>query len=74
MERVFSLSKKLKESSSWIGKPNQGVETNAAKQVLDYYTPHTVRRVLEYYAIDYVTLGLPIPDWAEKMLLSEVQP
>jgi hypothetical protein len=47
---------------------NQGVETKAASQTLEYYTPRTVRRVLEYTAIDYVMLGLPIPSWAERML------
>jgi Sulfotransferase family len=45
-----------------------GVETGAANQVLEYYTPRTVRRVLQYYAIDYVTLNLTIPQWAEDML------
>jgi len=50
------------------GSNTRGVETGAAGKVLDYYTPHTVRRVLEYYAMDYVTLGLPIPRWADEML------
>jgi hypothetical protein len=48
---------------------NQGVETKAASRTLKFYTPpRTVRRVLEYTAIDYVMLGLPIPSWAERML------
>ena len=65
MENVFKLSQKLSTNSN----TNKGVETSASKQVMDYYTPHTVRRVLEYYAMDYTTLGLPIPKWAEEMLL-----
>ncbi len=70
MESVFKLSQKLSSGKGMKGKfKNKGVETEAASQVLDYYTPHTVRRVLEYYAIDYVSLGLPIPKWAEEMLL-----
>ena len=73
MEKVFGLSKKLKEGRSILRKNkkryNKGIETGAASQVLDYYTPHTVRRVLEYYAMDYVSLGIPIPDWAEQILL-----
>eukprot|EP00531_Pseudo-nitzschia_arenysensis_P007302 CAMPEP_0116128892 /NCGR_PEP_ID=MMETSP0329-20121206/7630_1 /TAXON_ID=697910 /ORGANISM="Pseudo-nitzschia arenysensis, Strain B593" /LENGTH=447 /DNA_ID=CAMNT_0003623117 /DNA_START=136 /DNA_END=1479 /DNA_ORIENTATION=- len=74
MERVFKLSQKLSSGifrSAKDKSKNIGVETEAASQALDYYTPHTVRRVLEYYAIDYVSLGLPIPEWAEEMLLQQ---
>ncbi len=72
MERIFHLSRELSSAKRIFRKgnsKNRGVETGAASQALDYYTPHTVRRVLEYYAIDYVSLGLPIPEWAEEMLL-----
>jgi Sulfotransferase family len=48
-----------------------GVETGASSLVESIYTPHSLRRVLEYTAIDYVMLDLPIPDWAEQMLLRE---
>jgi len=65
-EEIFKLSTRLRSES---GNVNKGVETGAAKKVLEFYTPHTVRRVLEYYAIDYIALGLPIPEWAEEMLL-----
>lgn len=47
---------------------NSGVETKAAEKTKLYYTPRTVQKVLEYYSIDYVMLGLSIPDWAEEML------
>ena len=50
---------------------NIGIETGAAGKVLEYYTPHTVKRVLEYYAIDYIMLNLTIPKWAEAMLQVE---
>ena len=50
---------------------NVGVETGATGKVFDYYTPHTVRRILEYYSIDYITLNLPIPQWAETILQEE---
>jgi hypothetical protein len=43
-------------------------ETSAATQVYKFYNAKTVRRVLEYLAIDYMTLGLRIPDWAEELL------
>ncbi len=45
-----------------------GVETKASDKVLDYYTPRSLRQVLEYVSIDYVLLGLKVPDWAENML------
>ena len=61
-EQTFKLSKRG-------GRDNMGgVETGAANQVLEYYTPRTVRRVLQYYAIDYITLNLTVPLWAEDML------
>lgn len=47
---------------------NVGVETKASDKVIQFYTPRTLRRVLEYVSIDYVMLGLKIPDWAEEML------
>jgi hypothetical protein len=50
---------------------HKGVETGAAGRVLDFYTPHTIRRVLQYYAIDYVLLNLTIPQWAEDILKEE---
>jgi hypothetical protein len=46
-------------------------ETSAATQVYKFYNAKTVRRVLEYLAIDYMTLGLRIPDWAEELLEKE---
>jgi hypothetical protein len=61
LEKVFHISNKLNIT-------NQGIETSASSLVLDYYTPKTLRQVLEYYAIDYVLLDIPIPDWAKQML------
>lgn len=42
--------------------------TGASSLVQQYYTPQSVRRVLQYYSIDYTLLDLDIPDWAEDML------
>lgn len=50
-----------------------GVETKASKQTQDYYSPHTVRKVLEYFSIDYIMLDIPIPSWAEEMLLQDLK-
>lgn len=52
----------------------KGVEGSASSQVLEFYTPKTLRRVLEYVAIDYVRLNITIPDWAERMLQQDVAP
>eukprot|EP00593_Proboscia_inermis_P005764 CAMPEP_0171324716 /NCGR_PEP_ID=MMETSP0816-20121228/116362_1 /TAXON_ID=420281 /ORGANISM="Proboscia inermis, Strain CCAP1064/1" /LENGTH=97 /DNA_ID=CAMNT_0011823725 /DNA_START=510 /DNA_END=803 /DNA_ORIENTATION=- len=42
--------------------------TGASSLVQQYYTPQSVRRVLQYLSIDYTLLDLDIPDWAEEML------
>lgn len=54
-----------------MGDHNNGVETKAASHTESYYTPRTLRKVLEYMSIDYVMLGLPIPRWAEDMLAKD---
>lgn len=48
-----------------------GVEQSASSHVLEFYTPKTLRQVLEYVSIDYVLLNLTIPEWAERMLLEQ---
>jgi hypothetical protein len=50
---------------------DQERERKASKRLEEFYTPRTVRRVLEYMSIDYVRLGLKIPEWAEEMLQKE---
>ena len=46
-------------------------QTKHKTPMLRYYTARTVRRVLQYMSIDYVLLGLPIPQWAEDLLQQE---
>ena len=46
----------------------EGVLTKATKHVNDYYTPHSLKRVLQYVAIDYIMLNLTVPSWAHDML------
>lgn len=55
------------------GGNNVGVETSASSKVHQYYTPRTLRRVLQYVSIDYIHLGIPIPLWADQMLREEVK-
>jgi len=42
--------------------------TQAPAKVRQFYTAHSVRRALEYMSIDYILLGLVIPDWAREIL------
>lgn len=42
--------------------------THAPEKVAQYYTAASVRKGLEYLSIDYVTLGLEVPEWARAML------
>mmetsp|Transcript_13186 Transcript_13186/g.22594 ORF Transcript_13186/g.22594 Transcript_13186/m.22594 type:complete len:137 (+) Transcript_13186:111-521(+) len=42
--------------------------TQAPAKVRQFYTAHSVRRALEYMSINYVLLGLEIPEWAREIL------
>ena len=46
--------------------------THAPAKVAQYYNAASVRKGLEYLSIDYVTLGLEVPEWARDMLKNEV--
>jgi hypothetical protein len=46
--------------------------TRAPSKVAQYYSARAIRRALEYLSIDYVTLGLDVPDWAREMLRNDV--
>eukprot|EP00804_Cyclotella_cryptica_P022822 CCRYP_005028-RA/>CCRYP_005028-RA protein AED:0.33 eAED:0.33 QI:403/1/1/1/1/1/2/72/434 len=46
----------------------RGHSTRAPNKVVRFYTPNSLRRALEYVSIDYVTLGLEVPEWAREML------
>ena len=66
IEKVFNLTSELTKEQANVGK-----ETRAASHVMEYYTPASVRRALEYYAVDYVTLELEIPSWVDDILNEE---
>ena len=63
LESTFHLKQALSNATK-----NHGIETSASSHVFEYYTPKSVRRVLEYMAMDYVTLNMSIPEWAEQIL------
>ncbi|KAL7426836.1 hypothetical protein ACHAXH_000477, partial [Discostella pseudostelligera] len=46
--------------------------THAPAKVQKFYTAHAVRRALEYLSIDYMLLGLEVPEWARQMLRDDV--
>lgn len=66
LEQTFLLEQARNET-----KMNQGIETSASSHVMEYYTPKSVRRVLEYMAMDYVMLKIPIPEWVSQILEQE---
>ena len=72
MGRRYQLTRQLESVFEFenVTSQNKGVETVASSHVLEYYTPRTVKRVLEYFSIDYIMLNMPIPAWAEEMLKS----
>lgn len=51
---------------------SNGHATHSPEKVAMYYNAASVRRALELFSIDYVVLGLKIPDWAREMLRNEV--
>ncbi len=62
VEQAFKMKGKEKDTTVL------GTEHQAALHARKYFTPNTIRKVLQYYAIDYTLLGLSIPDWAEDIL------
>ena len=44
---------------------SDGHATGAATKQLQWFTPMAAERLLEYFAIDYVELGLPLPAWLD---------
>jgi hypothetical protein len=45
--------------------------THSPEKGSQYYTAASVRKALELYSIDYVTLNLEVPSWAKAMLRDE---
>jgi len=67
-DKVFDVSFQL---SVGRGNGNVGTETQALKHVKNYFTAASVRRALEYFAVDYIRLGLKIPGWVDDILEEE---
>jgi hypothetical protein len=67
VEKTYGLKRRNRAHTTNVN----GTETMAASRVLEFYTPYTLKRVLSYYAIDYMLLPLDIPQWAEQMLRND---
>jgi hypothetical protein len=68
----FGYVGQVKAGKKNIGKDKSGHATYAPGKVQQFYTAQTVRRGLELMSIDYVTLGLKVPEWARQMLRDDV--
>jgi hypothetical protein len=66
LEKIFHLEQARNKNAT-----NRGIETSASSHVMEYYTAKSVRRVLEYMAMDYFMLNIEIPEWAERILAQD---
>jgi len=71
----FGYQKYLNSGEKNTGKDKKyktGHATHAPEKVKKFYTAQTVRKGLELLSIDYVLLGLEVPEWARQMLRDDV--
>lgn len=64
----FNYMEQVKLGKKNTGRDKNSHATHAPAKVQQFYTAQTVRRGLELLSIDYVTLGLEVPEWARQML------
>ena len=69
LNETFDYERRLGGTNT--GKGNRH-STNAPEKVQRFYTAQTVRRGLELLSIDYMLLGLEVPEWARQMLRDDV--
>ncbi|EJK74711.1 hypothetical protein THAOC_03599 [Thalassiosira oceanica] len=67
LNKSFAYKEHVKAGKVNTGSSNRHA-THAPAKVQKYFTPAAVRRGLELLSIDYVMLGLDVPDWARQML------
>ena len=71
LDRAFGYKQYTTDRSN---KKHQNVGTSndhgtiAKTRVKEFYTAETVRKGLAFMSIDYILLGLDVPDWAKEML------
>mmetsp|Transcript_43297 Transcript_43297/g.73855 ORF Transcript_43297/g.73855 Transcript_43297/m.73855 type:complete len:144 (+) Transcript_43297:2-433(+) len=74
LEEYFRYQSKLANESGAVVE-NVGSDkqhgTKAPAKVAQFYSARALRRALEYLSIDYVALGLDVPEWAREMLRND---
>ena len=68
LNSTFGYLELVKSQKKNAGKDGYRHSTHAPAKVQQFYTAGAVRKGLEYLSIDYVLLGLDVPEWARQML------
>ena len=69
LDTTFRYEARLKSGKTNTGKVSvRSHASHAPEKVKKFYTAQTVRKGLELMSIDYVLLGLEVPEWARQML------
>lgn len=71
LDKFFGYKNHTRNKHINVGS-DKGHGTKAPEKVAQFYTPRSLRRALEYVSIDYVVLGLRVPEWARQMLKEDV--
>ena len=69
----FGYMEHIDSGKKNTGKDNNRHATHAPAKVKQFYTAQTVRKGLELLSIDYVLLGLEVPEWARQMLREDAR-
>mmetsp|Transcript_24821 Transcript_24821/g.40420 ORF Transcript_24821/g.40420 Transcript_24821/m.40420 type:complete len:100 (-) Transcript_24821:452-751(-) len=72
LNETFGYKTKANLEKKNTGKEKNRHATHAPEKVKKFYTARTVRKGLEMLSIDYVLLGLEVPEWARQMLKDDV--
>lgn len=67
LNETFGYMEHVRLGMKTTGK-NNAHATHAMTKVKKFFTAQTVRRGLELLSIDYMLLGLEVPEWAKQML------
>ncbi|KAL7552743.1 hypothetical protein ACHAWF_015980 [Thalassiosira exigua] len=68
LNESFAYMEHVASGRENFGKDDNHHATHAPAKVREFYTAATVRRGLELFSVDYVLLGLEVPEWARQML------
>lgn len=71
LDKTFGYKKGMESKRLNNTGSNKMHATHAPAKVAQYYNADSVRKALQYMSIDYVTLGLDVPEWAIDMLRNE---